>query len=104
MRNDVEPEPGSPTVEDADTVSDAEEADRAGPEPGRGGVARWIRLLLALTTLAVALLGSHPRVGVTVDSGEYLAVGEGLNDGEGLTMSYLSYDELYPVEADALDE
>jgi hypothetical protein len=49
-------------------------------------------------------MGSSPRVGTTVDSGEYLAVAEGLNSGSGYTMPYLSYDELYPVSPGGLEE
>jgi hypothetical protein len=68
------------------------------------GCVPGLRAALALVVLAVALMGSSPRVGTTVDSGEYLAVAEGLTSGEGYTMPYLSYDELYPTDPAALDE
>lgn len=45
----------------------------------------------------LAALASSPYVGVSVDSGEYLAVAEGLTRGEGLTMPYVGYDEAYRI-------
>ena len=38
-----------------------------------------------------------PAPGVSVDSGEYLAVAEGLTDGHGLTMPYVNYDEPWQI-------
>lgn len=50
---------------------------------------------MAVAAGALALVVTHPTVAFTVDSGEYLAVADGVRSGEGLTMAYLSYDEPY---------
>lgn len=44
-----------------------------------------------------AFVAAQPYVGATVDSGEYLAVAEGIVDGHGLTMPYVGYDEPFRV-------
>jgi hypothetical protein len=54
-------------------------------------------MIAGAAALALALTGSTPYPGVSVDSGEYLAVAEGLLAGEGLTMPYASYDEAYRI-------
>lgn len=78
-------------------------SDDPPPEPA-GRVPLALRLVLALAVLAVSLVGSAPRLGTTVDSGEYLAVAEGLRSGHGLTMPYLSPDEPYPRAARELKQ
>lgn len=60
------------------------------------------RLTLVLVALGVAAAGmaglaSSPHPGVSVDSGEYLAVADGLRSGHGLTMPYVGYDEAYRI-------
>ena len=93
MRDDLEPQ----------TLAPVEAPDRrtvAAPP----GCVPGLRAALALLVLTVALMGSSPRVGTTVDSGEYLAVAQGLTSGRGYTMPYLSYDELYPTDPGALGE
>ena len=54
-------------------------------------------VLAPAAAAAIALYASDPYAGVTVDSGEYLAVAEGLADGHGLTMPYVNYDEPFRV-------
>jgi hypothetical protein len=93
VRDDVEPQTLAPV-----------EAPERGTTTAPPGCVPGLRAALALVVLAVALMGSSPRVGTTVDSGEYLAVAEGLTSGEGYTMPYLSYDELYPTDPAALEE
>lgn len=56
---------------------------------------------LALAAAALAAVASHPYPGATVDSGEYLAVAEGLVEGHGLTMRYVNYDEAFRVVSTA---
>ena len=53
--------------------------------------------LAAAAAAGLALLASSPYPGVSVDSGEYLAVADGLRRGHGLTMPYAGYDEGYRV-------
>lgn len=53
--------------------------------------------LVGLVAGIVAFFSAQPSVGATVDSGEYLAVAEGIVDGHGLSMPYMSYDEPYRV-------
>lgn len=55
-------------------------------------------LLPAVLCGTLVLVASHPRVGVTVDSAEYLSVAESVAAGEGLVMSYHGRDEPYPPE------
>ena len=55
--------------------------------------------LVSLAAVALSLAATHPYPGVTVDSGEYLAVAEGLTEGHGFTMPYVGYDEPYHVLA-----
>jgi hypothetical protein len=45
----------------------------------------------------LSFVASSPYPGVSVDSGEYLAVAESVIDGDGLTMAYVSYDEAYRI-------
>jgi len=52
-----------------------------------------IGALAAMLAFAAAL----PYPGVTVDSGEYLAVADGLAGGHGFTLTYVSYDEPFTV-------
>lgn len=54
-------------------------------------------VLLGLAALALSVTASSPYPGVSVDSGEYLAVAEGLINGDGLTMPYAGYDEAYRI-------
>jgi hypothetical protein len=58
---------------------------------------RTLFLLLGLLAGAIALVTSSPVPGVSVDSGEYLAVAESLHHGRGLTMPYAGYDEAFRV-------
>jgi hypothetical protein len=93
VRDDLEPQTLAPV-----------EAPERGTTASPPGCVPGLRMALALVALTVALMGSSPRVGSTVDSGEYLAVAEGLTSGSGYTMPYLSYDELYPTDPAELDE
>ena len=52
------------------------------------------------SVLALAFLAAQPYPGVTVDSGEYLAVADGLVNGHGYTMPYVGYDEAFRVLED----
>src|SRR5689334_9325757 len=67
---------------------------------GGGSRARLATCLVALAIGAVALgtvlLATRQGPGTTVDSGEYVAVADGLRHGHGLTMPYVGYDEPYP--------
>lgn len=67
---------------------------------GGGTAARLTTGLVAAAVAAVALatvlLATRAGPGATVDSGEYLAVADGLRHGHGLTMPYVGYDEPYP--------
>ncbi|MEN3272657.1 MAG: hypothetical protein V7636_1418, partial [Actinomycetota bacterium] len=69
----------------------------------RGGGGTAARLTIGLVAAAIAvvalttvLLATRDGPGATVDSGEYLAVADGLRHGHGLTMPYVGYDEPYP--------
>ena len=67
--------------------------------PGEGvgkGAAAGI-LAAGLVAGALAFFAAQPYPGATVDSGEYLAVAEGLLEGHGLTMPYAGYDEGFRV-------
>jgi 4-amino-4-deoxy-L-arabinose transferase-like glycosyltransferase len=55
------------------------------------------RILVALAAAVLVFIATNPYPGVTIDSGEYLAVAEGVTDGHGFTMPYLSYDEPFRV-------
>jgi hypothetical protein len=60
------------------------------------------RLALLLVVLgagaaSLAAVAAGPYPGVSVDSGEYLAVADGLRRGQGLTMPYAGYDEAYRI-------
>ncbi|HEY7874033.1 MAG TPA: hypothetical protein VIG64_02815, partial [Actinomycetota bacterium] len=58
----------------------------------------WLLLIvLGAAAAGLALVASSPYPGVSVDSGEYLAVADGLLDGKGLTMPYAGYDEAYRI-------
>ena len=54
-------------------------------------------IALGATAFTISYLAAQPYPGVTVDSGEYLAVSEGLIEGDGFTMPYVSYDEAFRV-------
>jgi len=64
-----------------------------GPRPAVPRVA----FVLAAIAGALAFIAAQPYPGVTVDSGEYLAVADGLANGHGYTMPYASYDEAFRV-------
>lgn len=53
--------------------------------------------MLGLSAALLSLIASSPYPGVSVDSGEYLAVADGLRQGHGLTMPYAGYDEAFRV-------
>ncbi|MGH2808095.1 MAG: ArnT family glycosyltransferase, partial [Actinomycetota bacterium] len=55
------------------------------------------RVLLAAVAAVLVAIATDPYPGVTIDSGEYLAVAQGVTEGHGYTMPYLSYDEPYRV-------
>ena len=58
----------------------------------------WVVVVVfGLGAFGIAFGAAQPDPGVTVDSGEYLSVAEGLSNGHGLTMPYVSYDEPYRV-------
>ena len=59
--------------------------------------ASLIAILFAAVAAALTLWASNPYPGTTVDSGEYLAVADGLAGGQGLSMPYVSYDEAFRV-------
>ncbi len=65
------------------------------------GQSRWGGRLLPLITAALGALlvfqAAQPYPGVSVDSGEYLAVSEGLTEGRGFTMPYVNFDEPWRV-------
>jgi hypothetical protein len=67
---------------------------------GGGSTARlatWLAALgIATIALTTVLLATRQGPGSTVDSGEYVAVADGLRHGHGLTMPYVGYDEPYP--------
>ncbi|MGH2755395.1 MAG: glycosyltransferase family 39 protein [Actinomycetota bacterium] len=65
------------------------ERTRGGPWP--------LLIVLGAVACAIAVWAAQPYPGVTVDSGEYLAVADGLVDGHGYTMPYASYDEAFRV-------
>ena len=54
-------------------------------------------LAVGLVLGGTAFLAAQPHPGATVDSGEYLAVADGIAQGEGLTMPYVGYDERFRV-------
>ena len=61
-------------------------------------VVPWlVASLLGLFAFALAFWAAQPYPGVTVDSGEYLAVADGLASGHGFTMPYVGYDEPFQV-------
>src|SRR4051794_34388465 len=55
-----------------------------------------IAIVAGAIAMAVVLFTTREGPGATVDSGEYLAVADGLRHGHGLTMGYVGYDEPYP--------
>lgn len=54
-------------------------------------------MVVGLVAGLAAFVAAQPSVGATVDSGEYLAVAEGIVEGHGLSMPYVGYDEPYRV-------
>src|SRR3954453_23245517 len=65
---------------------------------GRPNGARMLAVAIAAGTVAmtIVLFTTRDGPGATVDSGEYVAVADGLRHGHGLTMPYVGYDEPYP--------
>lgn len=55
-----------------------------------------VSIAVGSLAMAVVLAATREGPGATVDSGEYLAVADGLRGGHGFTMPYVSYDEPYP--------
>lgn len=51
----------------------------------------------ATAAFVIVFVAATPYPGVTVDSGEYLAVADGIARGHGFTMPYVSYDEPFTV-------
>jgi hypothetical protein len=69
-----------------------------GTEGGSEHSRPWVALIaIAATGFVLAFTAAQPYPGVTVDSGEYLAVADGLASGHGYTMPYASYDEAFRV-------
>ena len=60
---------------------------------------RALALVIAGAAAAGVLvfLAARPYPGATVDSGEYIAVADGLATGHGLSMPYVGYDEAFRV-------
>jgi Dolichyl-phosphate-mannose-protein mannosyltransferase len=56
-----------------------------------------IASLAAVAAAGLVVWAAQPYPGTTVDSGEYLAVADGLANGHGLSMSYVSYDEAFRI-------
>ena len=56
-----------------------------------------IALVFATIAAGLSLWAASPYPGATVDSGEYLAVADGLANGHGLSMPYVSYDESFRI-------
>src|SRR4051794_5094621 len=67
----------------------------AGPPNGAERVLA-VAIAAGAIAMAVVLFTTREGPGATVDSGEYLAVADGLRHGHGLTMPYVGYDEPYP--------
>ena len=65
----------------------------------RGGSGLHLAAMAMIAAFAALLAygAALPHPGVSVDSGEYLAVAEGLSEGHGLTMPYVNYDEPWQV-------
>ena len=55
-----------------------------------------VAALFAALAVGVVLGTTREGIGATVDSGEYLAVADGLRHDHGFTMPFVGYDEPYP--------
>ena len=60
-------------------------------------LALGIAFVAAGIAAGLSLWAANPYPGMTVDSGEYLAVADGLANGYGLSMPYVSYDEAFRI-------
>jgi hypothetical protein len=60
-------------------------------------VGRLVLPVIAVLAAMLAFQTAQPHPGVSVDSGEYLAVSEGLAEGRGFTMPYVNFDEPWRV-------
>ena len=67
------------------------------PDEGVSGGAAAAVLAAGLVAACLSFFAAQPYPGATVDSGEYLAVAEGVLEGHGLTMPYAGYDEGFRV-------
>ena len=56
-----------------------------------------IALVFGAIAAGLTLWAATPYPGATVDSGEYLAVADGIANGHGLSMPYVSYDEAFRI-------
>ena len=60
-------------------------------------LALGIAFVAAGIAAGLSLWAANPYPGTTVDSGEYVAVADGLANGYGLSMPYVSYDEAFRI-------